>query len=356
MMPHFASPWVLLLLPLAPLLAFLGSWRRRRGSVRFSSRQLMAGVRPSWRVRLLPTLPLLHMLALGALIVALARPQRGVGEVRTTAEGVAIMFVVDRSWSMNQQLDQRESTTRIDVVKKLCKEFISGNTRGLRGRPDDLIGLVTFARMAETVCPLVRIHETLGKLVDTIQLAHPQAVDAGTAIGEGLALAAARLKDAEEDLARRNAGEADPNFKIKSKVIVLLTDGAENGTMIMASQAAQLCANWGIRVYAVGIGGTGQMVTRQTPFGPQRMRIRRDDVDEDLLNSVAEMTGGLYRAASNEKALGDVYHEIDQLEKTEIHSKEYTSYEEQFIPWAIAAAGLLLAELAIGSTVLRRVP
>lgn len=356
MMPHFASPWVLLLLPLAPLLALLGSWRRRRASVRFSSRQLMAGVRPSWRVRLLPTLPLLHMLALAALIVALARPQRGVGEVRTTAEGVAIMFVVDRSWSMNQQLDQREPTTRIDVVKKLCKEFISGNNRGLKGRPDDLVGLVTFGRMAETVCPLVRIHETLERLVDTIQLAHPQAVDAGTAIGEGLALAAARLKDAEEELAKRNASEQDPNFKIKSKVIVLLTDGAENVTTIPASQAAQICANWGIKIFAVGIGGGDDMMTIQGPFGPQRVRAGGDGFDEAMLKRLAETTNGIYRSATTEQALYDVYYEIDQLEKTEIHSKEYISYEEQFGPWAFAAAGLLLVEMMLSSTVLRRVP
>lgn len=355
MMPHFASPWVLLLLPLAPLLAFLGSWRRRRASVRFSSRQLTAGVRPSWRVRLLPALPLLHMLALVALIVALARPQHGVGEVRTTADSVALMFVLDRSWSMNEQLDPRQPTTRIDVVKRLCKQFISGDNHGLKGRPDDLIGLVTFGRMAETVCPLVRIHETLGTLIDSIELAHPQSVDAGTAIGEGLALAAARLKDAEQELARRNEGESDPNFRIKSKVIVLLTDGAENVTTIPAAQAAQICAGWGIKIYSVGIGGNGVTIM-QTPIGPRQVRTRGGGFDEQLLNRIAEMTGGVYRSASNEQALDDIYREIDQLEKTEIHSKEYTSYEEQFIPWAIAAAGLLLAEMALGSTVLRRVP
>lgn len=356
MMPHFAHPWFLLLLPLAPLLGGLSLWRSRRPSVRFSSRQLMQGVRPSWRVRLLPLLPVLHTLAVAAMIVALARPQRGVGEVRTTADGAALMFVVDRSWSMNQQLDPREGTTRIDIVKRLCKEFITGNDRGLKGRPDDLIGLVTFGRFAETVCPLVRIHETLDKLIDSIELAHPQAVDAGTAIGEGLALAAARLKDAEDDLARRNEGEADPEFQIKSKVIVLLTDGDENVMEIAAPQAARLCAEWGIKVYAVGIGGGSPTMIIQTPFGEREVRSGTGGFNEQLLNRIAEATGGLYRSASDRQSLDDIYREIDRLEKTEIHSREYTSYEEQFVPWAVAAAAMLLAELLLSSTLLRRVP
>ncbi len=336
MMPHFATPWLLLLLPLAPLLAWLSCWRGRRPSLRFSSRALVADVRPSWRMRLLPALPILRTAGLLLLIVALARPQKGIGEVRTTADGIALMFVVDRSWSMNQQLDPRRATTRIDVVKRLCREFIEGNDRGLQGRPNDLIGLVTFGRFAETVCPLVRIHETLGDLIDSIQLAHPQSVDAGTAIGEGIALAAARLKDAESELAQREKDETDPDFKIKSKVIVLLTDGDENVTEIAAPQAARLCAEWGIKIYAVGIGGGG--------------------FNEQLLNRIAETTGGVYRSAGDEQTLDDIYREIDRLEKTEIHSKEYTSYEEQFVPWTLAAGCLLLAELLLSATLLRRVP
>jgi len=354
MMPHFDVPWILWLLPLAPLLAWVGAWRRRRAAVRFSSRQLTAPVRATWRSRFMPLIPLLRAAALASLIIALARPQRGIGEIRTSAEGVALMFVVDRSWSMNERLDPNEPTTRIDVVKRLSTEFITGNDRGLKGRLDDLIGLVAFGKYAETVCPLVRIHETLTKLIDTIQLAHPQSFDAGTAIGEGLALAAARLKDAEAELARRNQDEADPDFTIKSKIIVLLTDGDENTTTIAATQAAQLCADWGIRIYAVGIGG-GTVRTVQTPFGDRQITVV-GGFNEQLLNRIAEMTGGLYRSASNRQGLDDIYREIDRLEKTEIHSKEYTSYEELFLPWALAAAGLLLAELVLGSTWLRRTP
>lgn len=354
MMPHFDMPWLLWLLPLAPLAAWWGSWRRRRAAVRFSARQLAACVRPTWRARLLPLLPLLRAGALACLIVALARPQRGIGEIRTSAEGLALMFVVDRSWSMNERLDPNEPTTRIDVVKRLSREFISGNDRGLRGRPEDLIGLVTFGRFAETVCPLVRIHDTLVKLIDAIELAHPQSVDAGTAIGEGLALAAARLQDAEADLARRNAAEADPDFRIRSKVIVLLTDGDENTGEIPATHAAARCAEWGIRIYAVGIGGS-RVLTVQTPRGEQRLPMG-GGFNEQLLKGIAETTGGLYRGATDRRSLDDIYREIDRLEKTEIRSKEYTSYEEQFGPWALAAAGLLLAEMLLGSTWLRRAP
>ena len=133
---------------------------------------------------------------------------------------------------------------------------------------------------------------------------------------------------------------------------MLLTDGDENVTTIAATQAAQLCAEWGIKIYAVGIGG-GRVRTVQTPFGDRQITVG-GGFNEQLLNRIAEATGGVYRSAAGRQALDDVYREIDRLEKTEIHSKEFTSYEELFQPLALAAAALLLAEVLLGSTWLRR--
>lgn len=340
---EFASSWVLLLLLLVPLFVWWPMRKRRRGAVTYSSRQRLAGIRVSLRRRLLWLIPMLRAVGLACLIVAMARPRQGIGEVRTSAEGIAIMFVVDRSWSMSEVLDRQRNTSRMDVVKEVCKEFVEGDGHGLAGRRDDLIGLVTFGRFAQTVCPLVRIHDTLVQLVEGIELANPQSMDAGTAIGEGLALAAARLKDAENDLKKRNETEDDPEFALKSKVIVLLTDGDENVTSIRAEQAAALCAEWGIRVYAIGIGE------------PQ-LRRRRGGLNQQLLDRIAEQTSGISRIASDPDALHRIYEEIDQLEKSRIRSKEFTSYDERFAVWAITGGGVLALQMLLAGTWLRRLP
>lgn len=357
---RFASPYILLLILLVPVILWLAHRWKRRGSVRFSSKLRLENVKPSIRIRLLPLLTLLRAAGLIILIVALARPQTGIGEVRTTADGIAIMLVLDRSWSMSEVMEPGsrgdDGISRIDVVKKVSRQFIEGDPEaGLEGRPEDLIGLVTFGRFADTICPLVRIHETIGSLIDQIELAHPQSLDAGTAIGEGLALAAARLQDAEDDLKKRNEGVIDPEFEIKSKIIVLMTDGDENMGEINATQAANICKKWGIKIYAIGIGGNERGTTIQTMFGPRQI-MGGAGFNESLLKHLAETTGGIYRSADDSKALRAVYDEIGQLETTEIQSREYTSYNEAFLPWAIAGGLTLLLEIVLSSTFLRRSP
>lgn len=351
----FAMPAALFLLPLVPFAIWMAARRRRRaGAVRFSSILRTRAAPASLRQRAMALLPALRAMALVCLIVALARPQSGIGEIRTTADGVAIMLVVDRSLSMSYPISDEAETSRMDVVKRVCRSFIRGE-EGLGGRPEDLIGLVTFARYGDTTCPLVRIHDTLVKLIENIELAD-QASDAGTAIGEGLSLAAARLKKAEDELRERNEGDLDPEFEIKSKVIVLMTDGDENAGEIRAMEAAQLAAQWGIKVYAIGIGGsaTGYQ-TLQTPLGVQRLPIG-SSFNESLLRRIAEQTGGRYWTADDENALEEVYAEIDKLETTRIESKEYTSYDEAFMPWAIAAAVAIALEMTLAGTWLRRAP
>ncbi|MBL8745328.1 MAG: VWA domain-containing protein, partial [Phycisphaerae bacterium] len=307
-----ATPWALSLLLLVPLVAWWSGRSRARAAVRYSSVDLLTGLRPTLRQRVWWLPGLLATAGAGALIVALARPQTGIGEVRTTAKGVAISIVLDRSASMQLPLRfSGRNMMRIDVVKQVLREFVLGNGNDLKGRPEDLLGLVTFARFPETVCPLVRIHGTLVKLVDAIELAQDR-WEGGTAIGDGLMLAAARLKKAEEELAVQNKEEKRPDFQLKSKVIVLLTDGDENVGEVAAADAAQLCREWGIKIYAIGIGDDrGGVVTAggtRVPIAPG------GGFDEELMKSIAKATGGAYWRATNGEALRQAYATIDELE------------------------------------------
>lgn len=348
----FASPWLLLLLLGVPMLAWWSGRARARGAVVYSSVDLIDSAAGTLRARLWRVPGLLTALGASALIIAIARPQTGVGEVRTTAKGVALSIVVDRSASMQLPLRFAGKTQmRIDVVKQVFKEFVQGNGEDLPGRTEDLIGLVTFARYAETVCPLVRIHDTLVKLVDSVNLATEQ-WEGGTAIGDGLSLAAARLKTAEEELTKRNQAENNPDFILKSKAIVLLTDGDENVGEVAASEAAQMCKEWGIKIYAIGIGDESGGVVRAG--GTRATIMPGQGFDETLMKTIASATGGAYWRAVDGEALRRAYAAIDELEKTEIESVEYTSYQERYHPWAIAGGGLIAAGMLLGSTWLRR--
>ncbi len=349
-----AFPAALALLALVPLAVWWSLRARRRASVMFSSVELFEGSGFSLRQRAMWLPPALRALGLTFLIVALARPQEGIGEIRTTAQGVAMIVVVDRSGSMSiPMMYGGREVSRLDVVKEVFKHFVEGDGDRLKGRPEDLIGLISFALFPETVCPLVRIHGTLVRMVDTIPIADQQ-FESGTAIGDALALAAARLRQAEEELEQRNEGQSDPDFEIKSKVIVLLTDGDENRGEVRASDAAEMCREWGIRIYAIGIGDDRGGVVR-TPLGITRLP-RGDGFNEPLMKQLASRTGGLYRKAADGEALVRIYEEIDQLEKTEIESREFTNYRERFMEWASAGLALLVLEMLLATTVLRRSP
>lgn len=376
---RLAAPEALALLLLVPLILW-AMRSRTRPVMMFSGISLLRPAGKTIRQRLawLPTF--LRAVAMTALVVALARPQTGLGEVRTTANGIAMEIVVDRSYSMIDTMPfQGETISRIRAVKKVFKDFVEGDGKTLPGRPEDLIGLVTFAKYADTVAPLTRAHDSLSKLVDTIQLAGERDVDAGTAIGEGLSLAAARLKQAEEDLeriAREEAtkgpvatkpGDAEKaeapteekpksDFTIKSKCVILMTDGDENSGEISAREAAGLCKQWGIKVYAIGIGENNSSgVVMRGGFGNMRMG-GFGGFNDQLLKDVAKSTGGKYFAATDGESLKQIYAEIDSLEKTEIKSVEYTSYDEAFWWWAAAGGAAVFLEMFLSATLLRRVP
>jgi len=350
------DPWALGLL--ACLALAVWSWRawRARASIRYSSVTHLAPA-PTWRQRAMPVLKVLRLLAMGAIVLAIARPQTGVGRTRVSTEGVALMMALDRSGSMGELMSyEGRDMARLEVVKRVFKDFVQGDGKDLHGRREDLIGIVSFAKFADTSCPLVRDPDALVSVSDRLQVAVGH-MD-GTAIGDGLALAAARLKRAEADLearAKRAAegnpkGELRPDFLIRSKAIILLTDGHQTAGDIWADQAAALAKEWGIRIYAIGIGSP----TVRTVFGD--MPVPGGGADMRTLNAIAEATGGRAWIATDADSLRQVYQEIDQLEKTKIESLEYTDYEENFALLAQIALGALLVEAALGATFLRRAP
>jgi Ca-activated chloride channel family protein len=346
-------------------MAYLMLRKKRTAAVRFPSLMDMRNCSLSWRIRLRPSLTVARLTCVALLIVALARPRKGTVLSEISTEGVAIEAVVDRSGSMQTEMDYYgQKLNRLDVVKKVLSDFVEGDKKELRGRSSDLIGLVTFARYADTKCPLVHSHNVLTEFLQKTEIVTERSED-GTAIGDALALAAARLKKAEEEILQRKmqlaaSGEqlsetGEGGFKIKSKVIVLLTDGMNNAGQYDPLEAAELAKKWGIKVYTIGIGSGQAYTTIQTPLGTYKMPARQN-LDEDLLKTIAENTGGFYGRAGDAKALRKIVERIDELEKTEVKSVQYTQFAERFGLWTLAALLVLGLEMLAGCTVFRKIP
>ena len=359
------TPWAFLLLLTLPFLGWVLLRKKRTAAVKFPSLIDMRNCPVSWRRRLRPVLVVARLLCLALLILALARPRKGTVLSEISTEGVAIEAVVDRSGSMQAEMAyDGEKLNRLEVVKRVLADFVTGDKKALRGRTGDLIGLVTFARYADTVCPLVLSHNVLAEFLKKTEIVTLRSED-GTAIGDAIALAAARLKKAEEELARRNAqlgfagpgeeGGARRGFEIKSKAIILLTDGQNNRGDYDPLDAAELARKWGIKIYTVGIGSAQSFATVDTMMGTFRMPTG-DELDEGLLTAMAEKTGGFYSRAGDAEALRDIVKRIDALEKTEVKSVQYTQYAEHFGRWTLPALVLLGLEILAGGTIFRKIP
>ncbi len=342
-----------LLLLLLPAALYLSRRVGRRAALRFSAVAPFRVAGTSLRQNLSGIPLALRILALVLLVIALARPQMGTERVRDLSRGVAIEMVLDRSSSMGAELRyEGRQMTILGLAKTVFQQFVEGDGERLEGRGADLIGMVTFARYADTSCPLTLAHDALLQFLPAVKLVERREED-GTAIGDAVALAAARLQTAEKTLARQTGKATD--YEIKSKVIILLTDGVNNAGERTVEQAAELAKQWGVKIYAIGIGGkaTSQY---QTAFGTFNLPFGGSGVDEKALKTLAETTGGLYRIAEEAEALREVYEEIDQLEKSEIESTRIVDYREVFPPFALAGLGLLGLEIVLAGTVFRRIP
>jgi Ca-activated chloride channel family protein len=351
---RFATPWALLALLLIPLLLYYQLGRKRPQALTFSAIALFRPVGISWRQRLAALPLVLRVLALILLVIALARPQQGMEKTYDISHGIAIEMVIDRSTSMGEEMVfSNLATNRLEVVKKIFAEFVNGNGKELPGRPNDLIGLVSFARYPETACPLTLAHEALSGFMTNIQLVSNRAED-GTSIGDGIALAAARLRKAEEDVARQYKNDSSGHYEIKSKIIILLTDGAHNAGSLTPLAAAKLAGQLGIKIYTIGIGEDIDPGGIQGFFA--RMNRLARGVDKKTLAEIAETTGGIFRLAADADSLRAIYAEIDLLEKSEIESIRHIDYAEHFSVFVVTALALLVMETALRATVLRKIP
>lgn len=336
----FAEPWALALVALAPLVFVLA--RRLPASVTYSSLALAgAGRARSLRARLSFLPAFLLALATALLAAALAGPRTGNAVTQVERKGIAIAMVVDRSSSMEARDFVRgdASASRLDVVKQIFRDFVTGADSGTP-RSDDLIGLVAFARYADGLCPLTLDHGNLLAILDDVATPDEQSED-GTAVGEGLALAVERLRRQET----------------ASKVAILLTDGVSNAGEIDPLQAAELAAQHGIKVYAIGAGRSGfAPFPFKRPDGRVSLQRVRVEMDERTLQRIAERSGGRYFHATDADGLRQVVEEIGRLERSDVSEVRYLEYEHHYAP--VVAAALACAALAalLGATWLRRLP
>lgn len=329
---RFEDP--LALLALAALVPLLVRVFRGTGSgrVRYSAVSLVreVGRRPGWFAR--HGLTALRFAALALLVVAWARPQGGTRQEEVISEGVDIQLVVDTSGSM-KALDFQvggESVTRLDVSKNVVRDFIER-------RVNDRIGLVVFGLDAITQCPLTVDYGILLTLLDDLRIGM---VGDGTAIGTALGTAVQRLKDA----------------KSKSRIVVLLTDGRNNAGAIEPEQAARIAQTYGVKVYTIGVGTRGKAPFLVDGLLGRRIVYQDADLDEESLARIAEVTGGRFFRATDTQSLLEIYRTIDQMEKTEIKTREFTRYEELYpTPLALGLL-LLLAEFGLANTRFRRIP
>lgn len=325
----FAQPGWLFLLPLVLLIGLWDWFRaRKKVGVRYSSIAVAASVPQSiWaRLRWLPTA--LRMAALTLGIIALARPQDRNDLKQLFAEGVDIVMVLDTSTSMRAQ-DFKPN--RFEAAREVGVDFITGRT-------SDRIGLVVFAAKAFTQSPLTLDYEFLQEMLSEVEVG---AIEDGTAIGTALTVAVNRLKETEA----------------KSKVVILLTDGQNNRGEIDPVTAAEVAKAIGIRVYAIGVGAYGEApVMIDHPLVGRQQRMMPVEIDEDMLRSVANETGGKYYRATDKQALAAIYDEIGDLEKTKIEEQIYTDFDERYAEFLLPAFLLLLLEVILSSTRLRRIP
>lgn len=274
-------------------------------------------------------MPLVRLLVYVFLVAALARPQKTSAEREYSTQGVDIVIALDISGSMLAEDFKPEN--RIAVAKQEAAKFI-------RGRENDRIGLIVFARKAFTQCPLTLDYDVLISLLQDIQIGM---ISDGTAIGMGLATAVNRLRDS----------------KAKSKVVILITDGANNAGNIDPITAAELAKAFGIKVYAICIGRGGLVpFPINDPLFGKRYVQAEVEIDEMVLKRIADITRGLFFRARDSKALEEIYEKINQLEKTEIKVKEYRSFDELFTYFLVPGLLLLLMELIIRNTIAVKIP
>lgn len=331
----FAHPYLLLLLLLLPLAAWLKGRRGKPPAFVYSSVQLLRGVQDITKSKAGALLASLRWLALALLIIALAQPRlTKFDTTKATASGVDIVVAFDLSGSMAaEDFEIRgQRVNRVQMARAVLERFIAKRT-------SDRIGLVAFGTQAYIASPITLDHDFLLKNLERLNL---NTINGNqTAIGSALSTAVNRLRE----------------LKSKSKIVILMTDGQNNAGKIDPLTAAEAAQALGVKVYTIGVGTEGQAPMPATDmFGRRVYQMVPVDIDEETLQKISEMTGGKYYRADNADKFQAIYAEIDKLEKTEADVKKFAQHTELFT-WLIALGIVLVtAEVALGQTVLRRLP
>ena len=324
----FGQPLFLFLFACIPLLIF---WKMAKGkkltaALPISTTKSLSNTR-SWKNAFQNVPFILRLLALSCIILALARPQVKFEEQQSEGEGVDIILCIDVSGSMTAQ---DFTPNRMEAAKKVAEDFVNR-------RPDDRIGIVIFSGESFTQCPLTTDHYVL---ISQIEQIRNGLLEDGTAIGSGLATSVDRLR----------------NSKAKSKVVILLTDGINNGGLIDPATAKEIAKTFKIKVYTIGVGTDGYAPTPvSTPLGIV-MQNEKVAIDEKLLKNIAFETGGKYFRATDNKSLQNIYTEIDRLEKSKIEITVFRRFTEKFYPFIFAAMALLLLEVILRFTLFKKFP
>ncbi|RTL58570.1 MAG: VWA domain-containing protein [Sphingobacteriales bacterium] len=324
----FGQPWFFALLVLIPLLViwyWRNNFKNQSSLVISSTKGVEAAANFKTSFHHLPFI--LRLLSLILFITALARPQTRNDEQQKEGEGLDIVLCIDVSGSMNAEDLQ---PNRLEAAKQVAANFVDG-------RPTDRIGLVIFSGESFTQCPITADHAVVKQQILNIKSGFLQD---GTAIGTGLATSVERLKSS----------------KAKSKVIILLTDGENNGGLIDPQTAKEIAKSLRIKVYTIGVGTDGYApIPEATPLGTTHVN-EKVNIDEKLLKQIAAETGGRYFRAKDNEGLTSIYSEIDRLEKSKIEVTTFTNYTERFVPFVMAALALLLLELLLKYSIFKKFP
>lgn len=326
----FKNPEFLWLLLLIPIIIFFMYYFRFKKVSNLKISSFDNFKTKSFKSKLYPLLNTLRIISIALVIIALSRPQEISNSSRTkTSSGIDIVIAVDISSSM---LAQDLKPNRLEALKSVASEFIND-------RINDRIGLVIYAGESYTKTPVTSDKEVV--INSLTEISFDGIIDDGTAIGMGLATSVNRLKDS----------------KAKSKVIILLTDGVNNSGFIDPSTAADLASTYGIKTYTIGLGtnGNARAPVALNPNGSFRFGITKVEIDEDLLNEVADKTGGKYFRATDNRKLEEIYEEINKLEKTEVEEIKYSDIDEKYRPFALLAFVLISLELFLKYVIFRSV-
>lgn len=332
-MISFGHPWLLLLLLMLPLAAWLRSRQSVQAAFLYSSVQLVKGIASLNQINRGKMLTRMRWLSLALFIVALSRPQLPEGDSKIKASGIDIVVALDLSGSMAaEDFEIRgEAVNRLVIAKKTLEEFVDK-------RHSDRIGLVVFAGHAYIAAPLTLDHDFLLQNLKRLELG---SLPDGTAIGSGLSAALNRLRE----------------VKSKSKIVILMTDGVNNAGKVLPLTAAEAAQTLAIKVYTIGVGTRGMArVPTQDAFGRRVYVQQKVDIDEETLTEMAKRTGGKYYRADNSEALRKIYEDIDKLERTDHDMKKFHRYRELFKWFVLAGLSLLGLEVILANTVWRRLP